>query len=325
MEYVIGIDGGGTKTSCLFYPADAPPPVGRKPPLLITGEGTNPHVIGWEKMQDRLVELLQRGMEKFQIPPSRIRAVCCGLAGVGRPDDRIRAEAKIRQGALQLLFSENSIIFVESDLFAALHGALPPDKQAGMLLIAGTGSNAIARTAEGDIFRSGGWGHLLGDEGSGYQIGLQTLQHAARAYDYREEEGLLSEMILEKMSWQNLREMVAYMYEKKPDKKEIAAFAPLVMRAADNGDKTALRILRTAADELLLHIRSLQKRSSEFTEATPVATTGSIITHSRIVHTYFQQGLKDQKLGKFTPSSGTPAEGAALKAQQLYADYKKAR
>jgi N-acetylglucosamine kinase-like BadF-type ATPase len=323
MKFVIGIDGGGTKTSCLFNSLENFLPSETAEKNIITGKGTNIQAIGSEEMKKRLFHLLEHGLNQFSLRPEDAAAVCCGFAGAGRPEDRRLAEEIVREVSLQLKFPENLIIYVESDLFMALHGALPPPEKTGMLVIAGTGSNAVARNSAGEVFRSGGWGHIIGDEGSGYHIGLCALNYIAKAYDGRAEPTILTGLIMQKKKWTDLKEVIPFVYRQNSDKKDIADFAPVVMEAAEMGDKAALSILEEAAEELLLLVKSLSVRSTEFNKTTSIFVTGSVITHSPVIRASFEKGLQEKKLGVLNTSAASPVYGASLLARQLYKENKK--
>lgn len=323
MSYIVGIDGGGTKTTCLFNKLGSFTYPDSENALVVTGEGTNPQSIGYDEMKKRLTALLQQGLSTYHIAASDIRAVSCGLAGVGSEEDINISADILKEVFLEVNISENLRLSVHSDSYIALHGALPQNTAEGILVIAGTGSNSLGITESGGFFRSGGWGHVLGDEGSGYQIGLQALRYVTKAFDKRAAPTLLTEKIMNFMQWKHLMEVRNYIYQYKPGKNEIAAFARLVIEAAEEKDATSVRILKNAARELVLHVESLHHQSASFSKDTPVMVTGSIIENSAVIMNDFQRQVESQELGVLHSSRSTPVYGACLLAEQLLHDNKK--
>lgn len=318
MSYVIGIDGGGTKTTCLFLEADCI--TVPSDPKIITGKGSNPHVIGFEETGVRLVSLLKDGMERYSISPSEVVSIGCCLAGVGRSEDEAEMARVLKNSFFNLKFSEDYDLFVGSDSLAALKGALPPEAGEGVLIIAGTGSNAIGIDQDGEIHRCGGWGHLLGDEGSGYYLSLKALSSVAKEADGRGPETLITPILLKNLQLDEPKQLIRYIYRRPLEKHEIARLAQCVIEASDQKDKVAIRILKEAAEELVLHIESLFQKS--FKGTTPVTAAGSIFTHSRIVKQHFIEGIQRKGLGIFRKPYGPPEFGAALLAKSVIGNRK---
>jgi N-acetylglucosamine kinase-like BadF-type ATPase len=120
---------------------------------------------------------------------------------------------------------------------------------AGVAVIAGTGSIAVGRNARGTLARAGGWGHIIGDEGSGYTIGRACLQAAARAADGRGPQTLLLDLLMRQWELKHPSDMIDTVYTTE-DKARIAQLAMSVFAAARAKDTVARRIIAQAADEL---------------------------------------------------------------------------
>ncbi|WP_176560114.1 N-acetylglucosamine kinase [Brevibacillus dissolubilis] len=245
MAYVIGIDGGGSKTAICFtklerayiktemdtdqaetatmsntnyaVPTHNGPSIAE--PLYLTGPASNPQSVGYGQMKTVLLSLIHNGMKRFDIAPDEICAMCVGLAGVGRQPERERVEQIVREIITDLHLHPNLPYTVHHDAHIALRGALRPDHASGILVIAGTGSIAYALDPDGHAYRSGGWGHLLGDEGSGYWIGMQALQTVCRAAEYRGPQTALTQLILDAYGLQSEKELIHLVYG-APDKSE---------------------------------------------------------------------------------------------------------
>ncbi|REJ10252.1 N-acetylglucosamine kinase [Halobacillus trueperi] len=310
MNYVIGIDGGGTKTTCLFLEADHC--TYPEQPKVVQGPGTNPHQIGFEEAGRRLKTLIEKGLQTFNLDSAQIIGVGFGLAGIGRPEDEQEMKKIVEDIFLGLSFSENCDLFIGSDSLAALKGALSPQKEPGILVISGTGSNAIGVNRDGSIHKCGGWGHLIGDEGSGYHLSLKALSYIAKAADGRREETLLTRLVLGKLNLYNPEDLVRYIYGSPHEKHEIAKLATCVIEASEQKDEVAVKLLKEAADELVLHVESIARRGFERDKT--ITAAGSIFKHSKVLKQHFIQQIETRGLGVYREPYAPPEFGAAMLA-----------
>ncbi|TFD99813.1 N-acetylglucosamine kinase [Jeotgalibacillus salarius] len=321
MAYIIGMDGGGTKTSYAVSRIDHVSILGTE----LEGPGTNPQMIGFQQMAERIAIKLEELLESHRIEKHQVKAICGGYAGVGRANDADTAHDALKKKLILRGFHKNVSVLIKSDLQIALKGAIPPEHQQGMLIISGTGSNSAGLLKDGSMVKSGGWGHLLGDEGSGYAIAAAGLQAVVRAYDRRGPATVLNEYILKALGLTNETQLVTYMYQEQRDKSEIAVLAKVVTEAADSGDAVAESIIKKAATDLADHVHSLHLQSGEYNEQTIVTTTGSIFKYATSVRTAFIRELKERKLGIWTPAHGTPVEGALKEAAESAKSLEKRR
>jgi len=239
MQYVIGIDAGGTKTVGLL--ADE---TGK---VLAEVSGANLQTHGElevEKVFDDIMEALRQGRT--------ISAVGLGIAGVDRPHD----EAVIR-GILRRLGHRETARVVNDAAIALVAGA---PEGSGIVILAGTGSIAYGIDRAGKTARSGGYGFLLADEGSGYWLGHQALRCTVRAADGRGPATRLAPLVYEAMEVTSVGELVPRVYEKGLPKHRIAALAPLVQRARDEGDEVAAALIEGGARELALAARAVARQ-----------------------------------------------------------------
>jgi glucosamine kinase len=170
-------------------------------------------------------------------PVSPLRAACCGMTG----GERFVAEALVGIVPIERLQ-------VEYDFVTALAGALAGEP--GVILIAGTGSIAFGMDAAGRRVRVGGWGYLLGDEGSGYDLGRQAFAAAARAEDGRGPETALLEAVVAHFGRACLWDVRQAIYAGEITRPEIAGLARVVSACAVGGDVVARRLLARAGEEL---------------------------------------------------------------------------
>jgi N-acetylglucosamine kinase-like BadF-type ATPase len=179
---------------------------------------------------------------------------------------------------------------IVGDEVIALDGAVKGGP--GILQIAGTGSNTIGRAPDGSRESAGGWSSRLGDEGSGYWIGLHSIRRALHAYD-RDEPTRVLETVGKIWGTKTIDELVN-IGDGTPGP-DFAALAPAMNELAEEGDPVALGVMNQAADDLaefVLLVRSKLRRKHHLTEEVPLAWIGSIIGKSRIVRERFYAGLK---------------------------------
>jgi N-acetylglucosamine kinase-like BadF-type ATPase len=297
MKYVLGIDAGGTKTVGLL--ADE---TGR---VIGEARGTGANLqthgeLEVEKVFDGILEAL--GSRE------KIEAVCLGIAGVDRPRDE-----EVIRGILRRLGYRETARVVNDATIALVAGA---EERVGIVILAGTGSIAYGADRAGKTARSGGYGFLLADEGSGYWLGHQALRATVRSADGRGPQTLLGVLVFESLGVRSVAEMVPVVYEKGLPKFRIAAHAGLVQQASDRGDAVATALLEEAAVELALAARAVAQRLSLGDGPYRVVLAGGVFKAcpslpGRIEHCL---GLPGAQL---TPLRVEPAQGAVALALDL--------
>src|SRR5438094_1249721 len=241
--HVLGIDAGGTKTVCLL--ADERGMIvseGRGPGanLLAAGE------LGVEKV---LHEVMETAIGDRAITPA---AICLGIAGVDRED-----EARTVRAIMRRIGYKSRILVVNDALVALVAGA---QDAPGIVIIAGTGSIVYGRNAAGEAARAGGWGHMVGDEGSGYWIGREAVTAVMRAADGRGPATRLVDEILAHFGVADVSRLPRIVYARDVPRVNVAALGPIVHRVAREGDAVAVRILERAAEELVIAAQSVTSR-----------------------------------------------------------------
>jgi len=254
---VIGINAGGTRTVCLR--ADA---AGR-----LVGEWRGAGANLQSEGDAGIARVLGAAIDAIQGGAKGPDAVCVGMAGVDRPDDF----AAVR-GVLERIVPAARLVIVNDALIALEAGA---PGAAASVLIAGTGSIAYGRDAMGRAARAGGWGYVLGDEGSGYWLGRQALRVVVRASDGRGAPTSLTERVLSHYGLSGPRELVRQMSGHGAKPAEIARLAPLVASAADDGDEVAWQLVAVAAAELASAAESVVRRLD--LGKSPMLLTGGIL------------------------------------------------
>ncbi|MCA1563205.1 MAG: hypothetical protein LC804_24125 [Acidobacteria bacterium] len=233
MIHVLGIDAGGTKTVCQLASEQG---------ALVSearGPGANLQAVGELEVEKVLHEVMDTTIGDSGIVPS---AICLGIAGVDRPDD-----AEIVRGIMKRIGYQARVLVV-NDALVALEAGAPGAP--GVVIISGTGSIAYGRNAAGEGARSGGWGYVLGDEGSGYWIGRAALRAVLRESDQRGPRTKLTPLLLHHFGVTQAQGLIRQVYHSNLKPAAIGALAKCVQAAFGEGDRAAIGILRAAADEL---------------------------------------------------------------------------
>ena len=249
---MLGIDAGGSKTVALLATLDGG--------VVAEGRagGANLRTHGELVVEKTLHDVIDQVLDGRTERPV---AVCLGIAGVDRLDDA----ATIRGIMRRLGFRDRTLI-VNDALIALVAGAGTP---LGLVLVAGTGSIAYGVNTRGLAARSGGWGPVLADEGSGYWIGRRALVAVMRHAEGRGPRTSLTPMLLERLGLSRPDELVNEVYDSAERRQLVATLGPLVAEAQDGGDAVAAEILKDAASELVLAAASvvgrLEMRGDVFT------------------------------------------------------------
>ncbi len=264
MRWIVGIDGGGTRT--VACAADLS---GR---VLARAEGgpANYHTVGLPAFADLVAGLVADLARAAALDQTGLALVSLGLAGADRDHDRRLLLAALDRLGLGCPF------LIDSDARIALAAGLG-ERGAGIVLIAGTGSIAYGLTAKGEVVRAGGWGHIVGDEGSGYDIGRQAIARGLRAHEGRDIPSVLLDKIIARLGVADQAGLIAFVYSPATAKADIAALAATVAEAAADGDRLAAAILADAADDLAALVLSVIARGFPGTGPVPVATYGGLL------------------------------------------------
>ncbi len=251
MQYVIGVDAGGTKTHGLLAD-ESGRVVGEA-----VGPGANISTGGELAVEKALHEVIDRLLAERDVAPA---AIAVGMAGADRADDH-----RIVRAILHRIARGTRTVVTHDALVALVAGA---GDGAGVVVIAGTGSIAFGRDRDNRSARAGGWGYVLADEGSGYWIGRQALTAVMREYDRRGPATSLTPLILSELGLERPADIGPRVYHGELPLASIAALAPLVGRAAEAGDRLAAGIVARAAEELCLAaaavIHRLDMEGAEF-------------------------------------------------------------
>lgn len=288
MLYVIGVDGGGTKTETVAYDLE-----GNQIMSVLTGFGNL--VNGKNEALKNIKDGLSQIFNELGIENSK--GVYLGLAG-----SEVGSNSDIVYEAIKNEFNIESIVMNDSEL--ALKALLRGED--GILTIAGTGS--ISFGINGNVqWKAGGWGHLLGDEGSAYKIAIEGLKQMIDENDNNVELGRLSIELLSTLGLDSVDDIIGFVYSKTKD--EIASLAKVVSKLAHEGDEKSLQIMQN--EGRLLGVATKQVFSKLKFEKCHVGLVGGVVKKSKEFRDVFEAYLRDNaNIISFIDDDVSPAKGA---------------
>jgi N-acetylglucosamine kinase-like BadF-type ATPase len=263
-RHFVGIDGGGTKTSTVAVDARG------NELARHTGPTSNPAVIGF----DETIRVLRDGLNGVRLAlgfEGVFAGGWIGLAGVDRPGDRERL--------LPALTGDIVAPRITNDGELVLSGL---GGRTGVGLIAGTGSIAMGRNAAGDRVRAGGWGHIIGDEGSGWAFGVAALKAIAAEVDGSGPPAPFTADLLDFWELDDPRQIVTKTYAPETSKRDIASLARFTIQAASDGWAPTSDVLRQQAEALAQQVIAVARRLGEDGPLN-LALAGGLLLN---VHTY---------------------------------------
>lgn len=300
MKLILGIDGGGTHTRASILAGDK---------LLAHAENSS---IKRLRVGDKAAQAHLRALLKdvyAEAGVTQVSAASAGVASVSMPGTVEWVTAIFREFNVER--SE-----VVGDEVIALDAAFRGGP--GILQIAGTGSNTIGRAPDGSRETAGGWSSRLGDEGSGYWIGVNSLRRALHARD-REQPTQVIQRVSELWGTPTLDDFINKGDGTPPP--DFAALTPTINDLAEAGDPVARETLAQAAADLVefvLLVRAKLRRKHQVAGEVPVAWTGGVLSHVRLVREAFFAGLKAAAPEMVVAQSpAVPLDGALWRARQL--------
>ncbi|HUY79675.1 MAG TPA: BadF/BadG/BcrA/BcrD ATPase family protein [Ktedonobacterales bacterium] len=307
MRYVVGVDGGGTKTTAAVVGDD----------LGVIGVNVagpaNSRSAGKEAASANIALAITGALRIAEVSLAQVAGVCLSIAGFDTDLD-----LPVLQRAIVQLNYQGVAIF-ENDVVGAWAGVTAGEP--GVAVIAGTGATALGMNTHGDLWRVDGWDYILGDRGSGYQIGLLGIQSAMAMLDGRQPPTLLVRKLGVAFGVADAEEMRRLTDSGPFGKFQISTFARYVAEAADEGDPFAQDLLTQAGRDLgasaVAAIRELDMGADEF----PIGTVGSMFKSTPWVTDPFRQAaLQAAPRAYFRAPLHPPEVGAAILAQRRLDD-----
>ncbi len=302
-RYFLGVDGGQSKTTAVIGDEN-----GR---VLASGRGGPCNHAGAPEGRAKFINAISTSLSAacseagLDAATVRFASACLGLSG--GPADK--------QAILGQILAADRML-VTDDATIALSGALAGEP--GIVVIAGTGSIAFGRNAQGRTARAGGWGYLFGDEGGGFWIARQALRAALRWEEGWGPPTALRAMLLDStgarnVGARNMNDLMHRCYTPEFPRPRIAALSVLVNHAAERGDPVAQEILSEASRELAQLARAVRSQLFEAQESARCTYIGGVF-ESRNVRALFRESLEAEPGWLVTPPVHDPAIGALLEA-----------
>jgi N-acetylglucosamine kinase-like BadF-type ATPase len=307
VRYVIGVDGGGTKTTAAVVGDD----------LRALGAGisgpSNHRSADRESSSQNIVDAVTQALCVAKVPLERIDAICMCLAGFDTELD-----LPVPQHAIALLGYCGAVI-LENDVVGAW--ACTTDGGPGIVAIAGTGATALGMNSDGAFWRVDGWDYILGDAGSGYRIGLAAIHEAMKMLDGRRQPTRLLDKLAGFYRVDGALAMRRLADSGSLGKLRIAEFARCVGEAADEGDHIAQDILRQAACDIADDIEAIVTQLAMQEVAFPVGIVGSVFKSTTWVLDPLRMAVQRiAPQARLETPRHAPEVGAAIVAQTRLAD-----
>ncbi|MGD6780005.1 N-acetylglucosamine kinase [Sutcliffiella horikoshii] len=302
---IIGIDGGGTKTTGVAVDEDG------KILSFKTVGPSNPNSSTEETVRSEINELFSILTTGKALTENDV--VFAGISGVESGGKKEWFIKLLREFTGPL-----AKIFVDNDAVTALYSETKG--QPGIVCISGTGSIVYGINDKLKRDRVGGWGFLIGDGYSGFALGKKALEYTFSEFDRGELPGEMTTLILKKFDVTTVPELIPNMYELGKSRDRVASIAKIVIDLANTGDERAIEFLHEAADCMLKDItrlfHKLYEREGDHKQI-PIVLTGGINQHAKVIKNYLQEkGLKERSPFSFKLAAQHPVAGAIYAAHK---------
>lgn len=309
-RFWLGVDGGGTNSRAVIVDEAG----------TVLGEGRSAAAnllrVGLDNAVNHIRQAVNDACREAGVSLEQISAACVGLAGVSQPHYH-RQMLDALKAALPI-----SSILLETDARVALAGAT--GNQPGVVIIAGTGSIACGINSRGRFARAGGWGPIMGDEGSGNYIGRRALESVMMSYDFRGEATSMTAPVLRHFGVASPPELTTVVYDSSSKEKgevqaRIAQLSPIAVEAAEQGDEVAVGILCDAARELAKTAVAVIDQLRMERDSFRVAFVGGVFEAGELILKPLREEIqKVAPNADVAPPLDPPVIGAAKMAQSIH-------
>lgn len=282
MKYYAGLDIGGTNgrlklisdTGALLGEFNAP--------------GCSVNTDGWEKSRQRCRDLVLPNLALVGLNTWDCMGICAAVSGVDS-----QSIAKFCRDIFEEMGFLSHRLEIVNDCEVFLHLSKGP----AMVLISGTGSICFGRDGENQVCRTGGWNHIISDEGSGFDLGLRVLKAAADDLDGRKKAPVLTAMIIEESGLDSLEKLNDFINGHLFEKAVIARFARTGYEAAKLGDEESLKIHADCADMLYQLVEdTLRKMDAAMQLSADLWLWGSVLVKNDIISRYLSERIESNRL-----------------------------
>lgn len=316
MKYILGVDGGGTGTQARICNEH-----GDILSEEVAGPGNYKNV-GIKEAELNITNAVLGAINK--INSSNINffeSSCFGLSGIDCDRDKQIYEKIILSSKLKRFLNIHSNIICNDSLIGLVAGT---DSKNAIIIICGTGSTCFGVNENGVQARVNGWDFILGDQGSGYAIGIKALRAVLKAYDGRSVDTLLSQSILEYLGLNDISDLINWTYLRPFSTDRFADLARVVCKTAEMKDRVSIEILKEEAEEALASILAVAKEINLLNKKFDLVFVGNVFKCEK----YFKQALIKKLKEKFkwiclSPLTEKPVSGAIKLALSLIKNHQK--
>ncbi len=301
---IIGIDGGGTKTQLRAVKPDG------TYILDVFGASTNICSNTKDVVYANIKNLWESAKEKSGVN-LQAKSVCLGTAGISN----LEAKPFLLRSLCEIMNTKNASVIGDLELPLLANAK----KSNAVIIISGTGSVAFGKNEEGQTERLGGYGHIIGDFGSGYHIAVKGLGAVLRSNDGLIEKTLLTAEMLNKARLNNTAELLSLIYDKNnTNKAHIAEFALCVKEAAQKGDVIALAILDEAANALIELCVGIVNKLNLLDKEFEIILSGGVLLKNPILNKQFKNTITSKyRSASVFDAEADAVQGAVIKARSL--------
>ena len=304
MNYILGVDGGGTKTVIRITDYN-----GCIASEIITGAG-NYKSVGISVAESNITEGILKAVMQIKKDPEEMlfASSCFGLSGFDSEQDGEIFKNIVYNKKIIKLLNPNKIIICNDSRIGLAAGT---DNKNAIMIICGTGSNCFGINEEGQEAKANGWDFILGDEGSAYEIGIKALRSIMRAFDKRGKKTLLTHSILKDLNLDNIQDLIDWCYNIPFSSERFAALTKTVCSSAELGDKISIKLLKDEAKEALISISVVAKKLKLTSRQFDIIYVGSVFRCEKYFKQVLTDGLKEKfpKIN-FAPLKDIPVSGA---------------
>lgn len=311
MDYILGVDGGGTKTitritdlkGCILAETITGPSNYKKVELSVASKN--------------IIEGIFKSIYSFNSDEANVsfKSSCFGLAGLDSSKDETVYRDTIFKSRVAKMLDLNKTIICNDSRIGLAAGT---DKKNGIMIICGTGSNCFGINENGLEVKADGWDFILGDECSSFEVGLRALRAVMRDFDKRGRKTILKERILEKLNLSNIEDLIEWAYIDPFYSEKVAALSQVVSDSAELGDVVSQKILSNAVKEAFITIKTVAMQLGFKNKDFDIVFVGSLFRCEK----YFKNPLCDKLIKafpgiNFTKLNDKPVAGAIKLALNL--------
>ncbi len=284
--YVLGVDGGGTKTEARIADLDG------HTVSEVREDSGNYKSVGIRQASKNLCRVVEGAVKKAGLDPqTQFASACFGLSGLDSPKDAQIYKEMLFKPPLKGYLRRQKTIICNDSRIGLYAGSDSPN---AIMIICGTGSNCFGKNSEGLEAKANGWDYILGDEGSGFSIAIKALKAVMRDYDGRGEATMLSQTILEELELKDVFGLIEWVYRPPLDTGRIASLAKVVCQTADIGDRASRIILADEAKEAELSVSTVAKKLNFGQQGFDLVFVGSVFKCEKYFKSILEHNLREK-------------------------------